>query len=210
MSLLLKAESEVLLAFSRSLAATPLSGLLDQNKLKKALRTLSVFNLFPPLVLSLALFLSHSLSLFLSCSCFPKCMYKGGGGGCPLPVPRQTSHFNPYSAYCTSHLLLTHFKHLWVFISHCLCHPFFVSLFYILTPSSFLFPYLPWVWMCSFWLSSLSLHTVCPTKDHSCSYGNQLATMLENIIMLAQKEISSPSRELCSRTAVLLSNFHML
>lgn len=35
---------------------------------------------------------------------------------------------------------------------------------------------------------------VCPTEDPSCSYGNQLATMLGNIIMLAQKEISSPGR----------------
>lgn len=70
--LLLKAKSEVLLAFSCFPAATPLSGLLDQNKLKKALWTLSVFNLFPPLVLTVALFLSHSLPLFQSCSCFSK------------------------------------------------------------------------------------------------------------------------------------------
>lgn len=52
---LLKAKSEALLAFSPPLAATPLSGLLDRNKLKKALWTLSVFNLSPPLVLTLSL-----------------------------------------------------------------------------------------------------------------------------------------------------------
>lgn len=146
---------------------------------------------------------SHSFPVMF---CFLKCMYKGKKR--KLSMSCTTPHLSLQLIH-TSHMLLTHFKHLWVFISHCLCHPFFVSLFYILTPSSFLFPYLPWVWLCSSCLSSLSLHTVCPTKDHSCSYGNQLATMLENIIMPAQKEISSTSRELCNRT-VLLSNFHML
>lgn len=55
----------------------------------------------------------------------------------------------------------------------------------------------------------LTLSTL-PKILHSRSYSNQPATMLENIIMLVQKEISSPSRELCCRIVMPLSNFHML
>lgn len=72
-------KSEALLAFSCPLAATPPSASLDQNKLKKALWTLSVFNLSLPLVLTLSLpFVSHSPPVFfLSCSGSPKkCIYK--------------------------------------------------------------------------------------------------------------------------------------
>lgn len=65
----LKENSETLLAFSCPLAATPLRGLLDQNKLKKALWTLAVFNLSPSLVLTPALSPSPSRPLFFS-SCF--------------------------------------------------------------------------------------------------------------------------------------------
>lgn len=58
--ILLKEKSERLLAFSCPSAASPRSGLLDQNKLKRALWTLSIFNLRP---------LTHSdsfLNMFLS------------------------------------------------------------------------------------------------------------------------------------------------
>lgn len=45
---LLKTEKWSIVSISCSLSATLLSGLLDQNKLKKSLWTVSVFNLSPP------------------------------------------------------------------------------------------------------------------------------------------------------------------
>lgn len=69
---LLKAKSEASLAFSCPLPATPQSGSSDQNKLKKALWTLSVFNLSPILILTLYFSLSLTPTLFLSCCFSPK------------------------------------------------------------------------------------------------------------------------------------------
>lgn len=68
-------------------------------------------------------------------------------------------------------------------------------------------------------LSSPGVNALFPTvltvpsrclSHPSCSYGNQRATMLGNIITLAQKEISLLPAESCGRTELLLNNFHML
>lgn len=73
---LLKAKSEASLAFSCPLPATPQSGSSDQNKLKKALWTLSVFNLSPILILTLYFSLSLTPTLSLSCCFSPKSVYR--------------------------------------------------------------------------------------------------------------------------------------
>lgn len=183
-------KSEALLAFSCPLAATPPSASLDQNKLKKALWTLSVFNLSLPLVLTLSLpFVSHSPPVFfLSCSSSPKkCIYKTKKKHEPL-----TSAFHRHT-----HLLAA----LYPASDICVSLSLIVSPILSLSPCFTFSPCLPFCSLiyrrceCALpWLSSLSPHTVCPAEDPSCSYGNQLATMLRNIIMLAQKEISFPSR----------------
>lgn len=134
----LEENSETLLAFSCPLAATPLRGLLDQNKLKKALWTLAVFNLSPSLVLTPALSLSpFRPPFFMSCFLLLYIQEKKRET-CSFLVPCITSRFNSFIATLAPALHPT-LKHLQVFISRLSlsssrfytfspCRPFFVRL----------------------------------------------------------------------------------
>lgn len=195
------------MAFSCPLAATPLSGLLDRNKLKKALWTLSVFNLSPPLVLSLALSPSHSLTTFSpSCSCAPKSV-----------------HTRKKETHSTSNLLLQHIRchahlspALYPTLNICECSSLVVSIILSLSPCLTFSPCLPF---CSF------IFAGCECDFSDCPHCPFTLSVLPRITLVAMvtslppcwktslclhKKRYLPPAELCGRTASLLSNFHML
>lgn len=77
----------------------------------------------------------------------------------------------------------------------------FSTLFALVLLFFFFFVPLSWpgVWVCSSWLSSLSLRAICPPKDRLRRHGNRPATMLEKHHYAPHKKrYPALSRAVCS------------